>query len=55
MGGRREVRAVDRFFGKKMRRAVDFCGKRVYSKSIMKTISVNNSIRFYGFFWRFTA
>ena len=44
-----------RFFCEKMRNAVDICEKRVYSKSIMKTISVNNSIRFYGFFWRFTA
>ena len=39
----------------KMRDAVDFYGKRVYSKTIMKPISVNTSIRFFGFFWRFTA
>ena len=38
-----------------MRDAVDFCGNRVYSNCIMKTINVNNSIRFYGFFWRFNA
>ena len=40
---------------KKMRNAVDICVGRVYSKTIMKTISVTGSIRFYGFFWRFTA
>jgi hypothetical protein len=54
--GIRFLRTVRRtIFRKKMRGAVDICGKRVYSICIMKTISVNSSIRFYGFFWRFTA
>ena len=38
-----------------MRYTVDFFEKTVYSKNIMKTLSVNTNFRFFGFFWRFTA